>query len=727
MPPPTLRTRSRSSRWPLRLAPALLAIASLAPPAEAIAPGDILVNDASSNRVIRIDPSGVAAPSVVSSGPLLSTPVGIGVRSDGFIFVTNIGNGAVLRIEPGAAIEQFPLGFVDSPRGLDFLPNGDVYVSAPFVDSILKLDGVTGTQSVFASGPNLQFAPGLLREPDGNLVVAESSAASEPRVLRIDATTGVQSVLSQGGLFQVLRDIAIDPVPAEAGSFLVTDSTARVVYRVDATLPYDPDDQEANQSVWVACSGFQNPRGIAVEAGGSVLVSDFGAKAVFRVDPVTKACTALASGGLLTGPWDVTVVGAVEPVVPDPFLVADAAPAHQVLRVDPVAGTGTPVPSDLPFVNPVAITRDLDGDLLVLESDRILRVTPGGVQSTVATFPVAVDLTGIVVDSQGEIRVTDAADAGTGGRLWRVVPGGGTPTIVTDVDPLTAPSGLVIDDAGMLVVAIRGRPAQGELPPIATGILRIHPNTGVTSIVSQDTDFGELAGVALDHNGDLLLADEGADTIWRYQKGFSPETALRPVSAGFSIEALRGIAVDSKRTVLVSNQGAASLLRVDPTTGAQSEIAASLAFAQIRGIALDANPSPASLDGDGDGVENDLDNCPAVANPAQLDTDDDDLGDACDNCAEHSNPDQFDANSDGFGNACDADYDESGTVGVLDFGLLKAQYGLSSSNPAFDPEFDADGNGSIGTLDFGVLKSMFGGPPGPSGLACAGTIPCPAP
>jgi hypothetical protein len=78
---------------------------------------------------------------------------------------------------------------------------------------------------------------------------------------------------------------------------------------------------------------------------------------------------------------------------------------------------------------------------------------------------------------------------------------------------------------------------------------------------------------------------------------------------------------------------------------------------------LHAGPSPTGLeftasvsfdtDLDGDGVADNVDNCPLVPNPDQADADADGVGDACDNCYAVYNPDQADADADGVGDACD--------------------------------------------------------------------------
>jgi len=81
-------------------------------------------------------------------------------------------------------------------------------------------------------------------------------------------------------------------------------------------------------------------------------------------------------------------------------------------------------------------------------------------------------------------------------------------------------------------------------------------------------------------------------------------------------------------------------------------------------------PKSGSPDGDGDGIPDETDNCPAVSNADQMDSDGDGLGDACDeptptdtdndgvidtedNCPSVSNQDQMDSDGDGVGDACE--------------------------------------------------------------------------
>jgi hypothetical protein len=103
-------------------------------------------------------------------------------------------------------------------------------------------------------------------------------------------------------------------------------------------------------------------------------------------------------------------------------------------------------------------------------------------------------------------------------------------------------------------------------------------------------------------------------------------------------------------------------------------------------------------DSDGDGVCDDVDNCPATPNPNQEDADGDGVGDVCDNCPNTANPDQTDSNGDGIGDACEVqgklcDVDGDTDVDKIDLVMISRARGQQAMTP-FDPR-DSNGNGII--------------------------------
>jgi len=105
------------------------------------------------------------------------------------------------------------------------------------------------------------------------------------------------------------------------------------------------------------------------------------------------------------------------------------------------------------------------------------------------------------------------------------------------------------------------------------------------------------------------------------------------------------------------------------------------------------------------------------------DGDGDGVADLADNCSASPNPDQRDTSLDGYGNACDADLTDDGFVNFADLARFRGSF-LGTS-----PDLSADltGDDLVNFADLAVLRRLFLAPPGPSGLACAGTIPCTAP
>lgn len=113
-----------------------------------------------------------------------------------------------------------------------------------------------------------------------------------------------------------------------------------------------------------------------------------------------------------------------------------------------------------------------------------------------------------------------------------------------------------------------------------------------------------------------------------------------------------------------------------------------------------------------------VDNITAQGEP---DTDGDGVPDAVDDCTLVENATQLDADQDGFGNACDPDFDQNDVVNAQDLARLKQVFFRN------DALADLNGDGVVNAVDLARLKASFFKAPGPSGLPCAGQIPCSAP
>ncbi len=108
--------------------------------------------------------------------------------------------------------------------------------------------------------------------------------------------------------------------------------------------------------------------------------------------------------------------------------------------------------------------------------------------------------------------------------------------------------------------------------------------------------------------------------------------------------------------VSIDNKCTSDDLVLDPTTGdiCYKPISRDPDLVEIRNIPHSTVViSIVLVDTDGDGVADDMDNCPEIPNPDQVNSDEDELGDACDNCDYVANPGQADDNGNGIGDACE--------------------------------------------------------------------------
>ena len=101
-------------------------------------------------------------------------------------------------------------------------------------------------------------------------------------------------------------------------------------------------------------------------------------------------------------------------------------------------------------------------------------------------------------------------------------------------------------------------------------------------------------------------------------------------------------------------------------------------------------------DYDGDGFEDDFDNCPFTRNADQIDGDGDGVGDACDLCVAAADPEQLDVDGDGTGDACDRDADDDGIPNLDDVCALVADPSqLDTDSDGFGNACDDDDDNDL--------------------------------
>jgi len=257
----------------------LAALALLALPGTALAaPGDpwvayvansvVTKQSAAAPVILRADPATGALAEISrngAQGDLFRHPYDLAVAGDGSLLVADMGAYAT---------------------STDRAPDG----------RIIRVDPVTGDQSVVASGEHLVDPAGLTVAPDGLVYVVENvGSAGVPAVIRVNPATGAQSVVSQGGQLCYPFGIAYEP----RGSLVVTsygdysDGTGVVncAYDFGALIRIDLAGKaqsvlSRNAPEWGNL--FRNPLGVTVDPGGRiVVVNQNGGTALMGVDPDT--------------------------------------------------------------------------------------------------------------------------------------------------------------------------------------------------------------------------------------------------------------------------------------------------------------------------------------------------------------------------------------------------------------------------------------------------------
>ena len=240
----------------------------------------------------------------------------------------------------------------------------------------------------------------------------------------------------------------------------------------------------------------------------------------------------------------------------------DGVVNHGVLRVDPDVGTVEEFAVSLEA--PIGLAYGTDGHVFAVDAfdASIHRIDADG--RTVRLYV-----------RQRPEDYFDVAVEPSGGMLLPVLFRAGEPVVqLLRIDPLTDER-MVIAAGGALVPSssIEVAPDGTIFATAFNSVLRIDPQTGAQSVVA---DVQDPVDITVGPNGDLFVTAGASDTARVIH--IDPVTGiLRVVSGGGLLEIVRGIAVEADGDILVANRHGdrrgGDLLRIDPLTGAQSRLA----------------------------------------------------------------------------------------------------------------------------------------------------------
>ena len=270
---------------------------------------------------------------------------------------------------------------------------GELVVVDSGAEAVFKVDPRSGSITTLHSGPPLGTPVGLAVDRQGRVLIADlqpDASLGNGAIFRL-RPGGTPVPIASSALFGNPQDVVVSP----SGPLIVADFDAN-----PNSVPGEPPgalfEVRPGKSVRTLATSplFENPRHVAIDAAGRLLVSDStadppgslgGDGAIFRFFPGASPAM-LATSPLFDEPSDLTL---------------DAR--GRVLVADGEAGAGH------------------DG--------AIFRFRPGRAPSLLATSPLFDGPVGIARDTRGRVVVSDTSAnpnslPGSPGALFRVLPGG---------------------------------------------------------------------------------------------------------------------------------------------------------------------------------------------------------------------------------------------------------------------------------------------------------------
>jgi hypothetical protein len=226
--------------------------------------------------------------------------------------------------------------------------------------------------------------------------------------------------------------------------------------------------------------------------------------------------------------------------------------AGYVLKVTPggvqttVLSAYTAAPAQAPA--PVGVAVDGAGDLFIVDLylPYAVELTPSGVQTTVGSglsFPI-----GIALDGAGDVFIGDQNNK----RVVEVTPGGVQTTV--PFTGLQQPWGVAVDAAGDVFVADGGNQSTGGLVP--PSVMEITPSGVQTTVPT--IGLGQPYDLAVDAAGDVFIADAPNARVLEVTPS-GVQTTANPIVLNYP----SGVTVDGEGDFYIGDQGAQTVYEVN--------------------------------------------------------------------------------------------------------------------------------------------------------------------
>jgi len=505
----------------------------------------------------------------VATRAKLNSPSGVALDSGYNLFIADVNNSRIRRVDPSGTITTFAggdqvglagdggpaaLASLYGPLDLAFTPVGALLVADS--NNLRARYIANGKISTIAGNGNYRYggdggpgsaaqlpAPsGIVIDSSGDVTICDNFAN---RVRRVDVFGNIHLVAganapgyagdggpAASGVLADCAGIAAD----SAGNIYIADTGNRRIRKINAsgfisTIAGTGVNGYSGDGGPATLASLSNPQGVAADAQGNIYIADTGNHVVRKVSPQAVITTVAGTG--------------------DQGYAGDGGPA---------------VAAELNFPSRLAI--DVVGNLYVSDSGNnvVRRVSTTGTIRTVA----------------GNSKYGFSGDGG-----------------LATAAALANPRGLAVDGSGGLLIAdgdnmrIRRVDTNGVISTIAGNGSPTLSGDGRPPL---NTGFGFPADVALDFSGNIYIADRNNSRVRRIQPA---PTSLVISQAGLTFSPAVDAAVVATRNISILNggvgtigwsasarttAGSANWLKISPTQGTSTTSAASV-------LAVTADPA----------------------------------------------------------------------------------------------------------------------------------------